>query len=79
MSARELAKHFSALAVETLAVIAGDGAQPASSRVAASREILDRAEGKARPGTPDTDGQKDLFGTDGWDCLLGTGKPAERH
>ena len=77
MSAQELAKHYATLAVETLAVVAADGAQPASARVAASREILDRSEGKAKPGATKPD-QPDMFGdqADGWEGLLGPRQPA---
>ncbi len=76
MSAQELAKHYATLAVETLAVIAGDGAQPASSRVAASREILDRSEGKPKPGVAAKSDQPDMFENDGWGDLLKSKQPA---
>ena len=76
MSAEELAKYYATLAVETLAVVAADGAQPASARVAASREILDRSEGKAKPGTPAKSDQFDLLADDGWGNLLKPGQPA---
>jgi hypothetical protein len=76
MSAQELAKHYATLAVETLAVIAGDGAQPASSRVAASREILDRSEGKPKPGVAAKADEPDLFADDGWGTLLQSKQPA---
>jgi hypothetical protein len=75
MSAEELAKHYATLAVVTLAAVAADGAQPASARVAASREILDRSEGKARPGTPVNADQSDMF-DDGWGTLLQSKQPA---
>jgi hypothetical protein len=78
MSAHELAKHYATLAVETLAVVAADGAQPASARVAASREILDRSEGKAKPGTPVKADQADMFADDGWGELLKPREPAGR-
>jgi hypothetical protein len=76
MSAEELAKHYATLAVETLAAVAADGAQPASARVAASREILDRSEGKPKPGVAAKTDQADLFADDGWGTLLQSRQPA---
>jgi hypothetical protein len=43
----EAAKIYEPLALESLATIASDERQPASARVAASKEILDRSAGKA--------------------------------
>jgi hypothetical protein len=76
MSAEELAKRYATLAVETLAAVAADGAQPASARVAASREILDRSEGKPKPGTAAKSDQLDLLADDGWGNLLKSGQSA---
>lgn len=75
LSAEQLAKHYATLAVETLASVAADGAQPASARVAASKEILDRSEGKAKPGTPAKSDQAD-FEDSGWGELLNPTRPA---
>jgi hypothetical protein len=78
MSAQELAKHYATLAVETLAAVAADGAQPASARVAASREILDRSEGKPKPGVAAKSDQPDFFENDGWGDLLKSKQAAGR-
>jgi hypothetical protein len=76
MSAEELAKHYATLAVETLAAVAADGSQPASARVAASREILDRSEGKPKPGVAAKADQTDMFADDHWGDLLKSKQPA---
>jgi hypothetical protein len=74
LSADELKKFCEALAFETLATIAITGtSEPA--RVAASRELLDRAQGKPKPGAaakPDAPGADE---GDGWGDLL-TARPS---
>lgn len=44
---RELAQQYGPSALATLAEIMGDDAAPQAARVAASRELLDRAYGKS--------------------------------
>jgi hypothetical protein len=74
LSAEELKKFCEALAFETLATIAVTGtSEPA--RVAASRELLDRAQGKPKPGTAAKPDSPDLF-DDGWGNLLKSGQSA---
>lgn len=68
LSTEELAKHFAGLAVTTLATIAAGGASE-SARVAAAREILDRSEGKSKPGVAANPDQSDMF-DGGWGELL---------
>lgn len=53
---RVLASQYGAQAVETLAEIMKDGAQPAAARVSAAKEILDRAYGKSPQPITDGDG-----------------------
>jgi hypothetical protein len=74
LSAEELAKYYAASAIEAAAAIAFDGSQPASARVAALKELLDRSEGKSKPGTAKPD-QLDLL-DDGWGTLLQSKQPA---
>jgi hypothetical protein len=45
---KEAAQKYTTSALDTLAAIMGDDAQPAAARVAAARELLDRAHGKPR-------------------------------
>ena len=74
LSAEDLKKFCEALAFETLATIAVTGtSEPA--RVAASRELLDRAQGKPKPGTAAKPDSPDLF-DDGWGTLLKSGQSA---
>jgi hypothetical protein len=72
LSAEELAKFYAPFAIETAAAIAFDGTQPASARVAALKELLDRSEGKSKPGAAVKPDQLDL--DDGWGTLL---KPSQ--
>jgi hypothetical protein len=76
LNAEELKKVCEALAYETLATIARDGASE-NARVAASRELLDRSLGKPKPGTAAKPDQNDLF-DDGWGTLLKSGQAAGR-
>jgi hypothetical protein len=74
MGTEELKKFCEALAFETLATIAVTGtSEPA--RVAASRELLDRAQGKPKPGAAVKSDSPDLF-DDGWGNLLKSGQSA---
>jgi hypothetical protein len=74
LSAEELKKFCEALAFETLATIAVTGtSEPA--RVAASKELLDRAQGKPKPGTAAKPDEPGLF-DDGWGNLLKSGQSA---
>ena len=75
-SAEELRKLCEALAYETLATVARDGASE-NARVAASRELLDRSLGKPKPGTAANPDSPDLF-DDGWGTLLKPGQAAGR-
>jgi hypothetical protein len=67
-SAQDLAKAYLALAIETLASVAGAGASEAA-RVAAARVIIETAivRPKATPGAAEQRPQDDA---DGWDGLL---------
>jgi hypothetical protein len=75
LSAEDLKKFCEALAFETLATIAVTGtSEPA--RVAASKELLDRAQGKPKPGIAAKSDQSDIFDNDGWGDLLKSKQPA---
>jgi hypothetical protein len=74
LSVEELAKHYAPMAIETLAIVASDGTQPASARVAAAKELIDRSEGKSKPAAAKPD-QTD-FADDGWGTLLQSKQPA---
>jgi hypothetical protein len=63
----DLKKFCEALAFETLATIAAEGASE-SARVAASRELLDRAQGKPKAAPAPAQKQESFF--DEWDGLL---------
>jgi hypothetical protein len=73
LNAEELKKVCEALAYETLATIARDGASE-NARVAASRELLDRSQGKSTPRPAAKLDQLDLL-DDGWGSLLKPGQP----
>jgi hypothetical protein len=75
LNAEDLKKFCEALAFETLATIAVTGtSEPA--RVAASKELLDRAQGKPKPGVAAKSDQPDMFENDGWGDLLKSKQPA---
>jgi hypothetical protein len=73
LSEDDLAKFCETLAFETLATVASTGTSE-SARVAASRELLDRARGKPKPAPAQSKPeQHDLF--DHWGDLLESPKP----
>ncbi len=76
LSEADLRKLCEALAFETLATVATTGTSE-SARVAASRELLDRARGKPAPTKPSQPDQPDFF-DDGWGELLARQSSAER-
>jgi hypothetical protein len=55
--------------------IAASGASEAA-RVAALKELGDRAEGKSKPGVAQKSDQPDMFENDGWGDLLKSKQPA---
>jgi hypothetical protein len=73
LSAGDLKTFCEALAYETLATISRDGASE-NARVAASRELLDRSQGKPTPRPAAKLDQLDL--DDGWGTLLKPGQAA---
>ncbi|MET4601072.1 hypothetical protein ABIB90_000523 [Bradyrhizobium sp. JR4.1] len=75
LTGAKLAEFLEQLALETLATVAVAGASEAA-RVAASKEMLDRARGKAGPAKPPENDQADL--ADHWGELLSPGASAER-
>jgi hypothetical protein len=75
LSAAALKEFCEALAYETLATVAMTGTSE-SARVAASRELFDRVQGKPKPGTAAKSDQLDLLADDGWGNLLKSGQPA---
>jgi hypothetical protein len=75
LSSEDLKKFCEALAFETLATIATTGtSEPA--RVAASRELLDRAQGKPKPGTAAKSDAPGADEGDGWGDLLSARPPS---
>jgi hypothetical protein len=78
LNAEQLKAFCEALAFETLATVAVTGtSEPA--RVAASKELLDRAQGKPKPGTAAKSDQLDMLADDGWGNLLKSGQSAARR
>jgi hypothetical protein len=75
LSAEDLKKFCEALAYETLATIAMTGTSE-NARVAASRELFDRVQGKPKPGAAAKSDQLDLLADDGWGNLLMSKQPA---
>jgi hypothetical protein len=69
LGAEDLKKFCEALAFETLATVAMTGTSE-NARVAASRELFDRVQGKPKPGTAAKSDQLDLLADDGWGTLL---------
>jgi hypothetical protein len=75
LSAEDLKKFCEALAYETLATVAMTGTSE-NARVAASRELFDRVQGKPKPGAAAKSDQFDLLADDGWGNLLKSGQSA---
>ena len=77
LNAEDLKKFCEVLAYETLATIAMTGTSE-NARVAASRELFDRVQGKPKPGAAAKSDQFELLADDGWGTLLKSGQAPGR-